>query len=339
MPADDVHIEWGDGSPPPQFAAMAHDAGDPESPGADARWAVARAGGAPAARLATYVRHDLTGAPGASGVIGHYAARDAASGVALLRDALSRLRAAGVRRVLGPMNGSTWARYRFALPSPPGAPDEPAFLGEPTNPDEYPAHFAAAGFRTAAMYESRIATVLAAENPRARAAEETAAARGIRVAPLELDAFEHTLHDLHALSVRAFAENAYYSPIDGATFGAMYRPMRGMLDPELVLLARAPDGELAGYAFAYVDPLARRDGHPDRLIVKTLATSPAWRSIGLGALLVERLHAAARRKGIGTIVHALMHATNNSVRISAHTARVFRQYALYEHAWSGEGGG
>ena len=331
MPPE-LRVEWGTGAPPPAFHAAAPIGSEAEAPGSDASWAVGFAGGQPLARLATYIRHDLTGAPGVSGIVGHYASRDAASGPRLLMAAVSRLREQGAARILGPMNGSTWARYRLALPPRPGEPDEPPFLGEPVNPQGYPAHFTMAGFRQAASYESRISSDLGIANPRALEGEAALAARGITIAPLQASRFDEELRDLHALSTRAFADNPYYSPIDAAAFEAMYRPMRELIDPGLVLLAREDEGRLAAYVFAYVDPLGRRAGTPDRLIVKTLATDPDRRGIGLGAVLVERLHAAARDRGLGAIVHALMHAANNSVKISAHTAQVFRRYALYEYS-------
>lgn len=321
--------EWGRGTPPPAFQAL--DGADPALPGSDADWAIAFSDGRPVARLATYVRRDLVGAPGETGLVGHYAATDADAAVELLRDATQRLRAAGVQRVLGPMNGTTWGRYRFAITERSDVTSAPPFLGEPVNPPEYPAHFTAAGFREAARYESWITRDIAAANPRAAAAEMTARDRGITIAPIDMARFEDELRDLHQMSVRAFASNLYYTPIGAEAFAAMYRPMRALLDPALVLLARNSDGSLIGYSFAYADPLSLEGGRPHRLIVKTLAVDPDWRSIGLGALLVERLHVAARRAGLSTVIHALMHVANDSMKISAHTAGLFRRYALYEH--------
>ena len=322
-------LEWGRGTPPPAFHAV--DAADRTAPGPDAEWAVAITGDRPVARLATYARRDLVGAPGETGLVGHYAATDAGAGAALLRDAARRLLAAGATRVFGPMNGSTWGRYRFAIAEVPGEMSEPPFLGEPVNPAEYPEHFAIAGFREAARYESRITRDVAVANPRAAAAEATARERGITIGPIDLARFEDELRDLHRFSVRAFAANLYYSPIGAEEFAAMYRPLRALLDPAMVLLARDANAALIGYAFAYADPLSLEGGRPHRLVVKTLAVDPAWRSIGLGALLVERLHAAARAAGLTAVIHALMHVANDSVKISAHTARLFRRYALYEH--------
>ena len=322
-------LEWGRGTPPSAFDEV--DDADSTAPASDAQWAIAFAHDRPVARLATYARRDLVGAPGETGLVGHYAATDADAAVALLRDATRRLLADGARRVLGPMNGSTWGRYRFATVEPSGETGAPPFLGEPVNPPDYPEHFARAGFREAARYESRITPDIAAANPRAAAAEATARSRGITIAPIDLARFEDELRDLHRFSLRAFAANLYYSPIGAEEFAAMYRPMRALLDPALVVLARDADASLIGYAFAYADPLSLKGGRPHRLILKTLAVDPAWRSIGLGALLVERLHAAARGAGLSAVIHALMHVANDSMKISAHTAQLFRRYALYEH--------
>ena len=322
-------LEGGRGTPPPSFHAV--DPADPTAPGPDADWAIAFDGNRPVARLATYAQRDLAGAPGESGLVGHYAATDADAAVALLRDATRRLLGSGARRVLGPMNGTTWARYRFARPESPDDAGEPPFLGEPVNRPEYPEHFIRAGFRETARYESRIMRDVSATNPRAAAAEATAHARGVTIAPIDLARFEDELRDLHGFSLRAFAANPYYSPIGAEEFAALYRPMRALLDPALVLLARDAEASLIAYAFAYADPLSPSGGRPHRLVVKTLAVDPAWRSIGLGALLVERLHAAARGAGLSSAIHALMHVSNDSVKISAHTAQPFRRYALYEH--------
>src|SRR5437660_524545 len=79
-------------------------------------------GDEPTAQCSLQVVEGLHGAPGRSGLIGHYEAVDAEAGTALLRHACQLLAAQGADRVLGPMNGSTWARYRLALPGLLGDP-------------------------------------------------------------------------------------------------------------------------------------------------------------------------------------------------------------------------
>jgi len=305
----------------------------PEAVHAGATCMLAMRGDLPLARCTTSVASDLHGAPGRSGLIGHYEALDRSAGVALLERARTDLAAAGVARVLGPMNGSTWARYRLALPAEPGDAefDPPCFLAEPRNPFEYPEHFEAAGLAVAARYESRLDDRPGDESPDARALAERVAAAGFRVRPLDPRHFDAELDALFDLSLEAFADNLYYTPLAREAFRAMYEPFRGRLDPDFVLLAHDAHGTLAAYQFAFPDPLSVRGGRPTRIVVKTVATARAARGQGLANHMLDRLRALAHARGYAAVIHALMHVTNFSMKMSGrHQSRVFRRYALYQ---------
>jgi GNAT superfamily N-acetyltransferase len=305
---------------------------EPVHPGA--RCMVAWNHGVPVARLSLAIASDLHGAPGPSGLIGHYERTDPTAGEPLLRRAVGQLRRSRVKRVLGPINGSTWGRYRLALPGEPweGEPER-AFLSEPLNPPDYAIDFTEAGFRVAATYESAIVESLAAADPRRAELAERVRARGAIIRPLDPARFDDELRAIYALSVGAFAENLYYSPIGFDEFRARYAPLRPLLDPELVRLAEDADGRMLGFVFAFPDALAMKGGRPTRVVLKTLATSPAARGLGLGTFLTDEVRRVAHEKGYASVIHALMQADNDSIRISRHSARVFRRYALY--AWSG----
>jgi GNAT superfamily N-acetyltransferase len=314
------------GADDPAFAAVRARVGYPladEPVTAGARCLVAYLGAEPAARCSVAMAQGLHGAPGRTGMIGHYEATDRAAGVAILAEALRIL--PGVDRVLGPINGSTWARYRLALPG-----DAPPFLSEPTNPPEYADDFAAAGFRVAAWYESARVTDLTTPDPRAADAPERLRARGVTVRALRPDRFDEEMEALFALTLEAFAENLYYSPITLAEFRARYTPLRPLLDPELVRLAEDEQGRLLGYVFAFPDLLTMSGGRPTRVVLKTLASARGARGLGLGTFLGDEIRRLAQERGYTEVIHALMHVQNASVGISRHTAGVFRRYALYE---------
>lgn len=287
---------------------------------------VAYAGGAPVARLAALVAPELHGAPGPSGLVGWYEAVDGEAGSALLARAGERLAGRGVARVLGPMNGSTWKRYRLALPPGPGEAAPAPFLTEPVNPPEYPAHFEAAGFSVAAEYESRLA-----ERPESGSDEAPGAdPGGVAITPLDPERFDDALREIFELSLSAFAGNPYYSPIGFEEFAAAYRGIRPVLDPALVRLARGEDGRLLAFVFAFPDPLDLAPDRPPRVVLKTLATAPEARGLGLGGRLTGEVHRAAFARGAPSVVHALMHVDNASQRISGHyRGEPFRRYALY----------
>jgi GNAT superfamily N-acetyltransferase len=320
-----VDVDPGDDAGLARFRSLdaAGPGGAPALPPGDARLVVGLRDGEAVARATARTAEALAGAPGRTGLIGHYEARDAEAGTRVLRECRDGLLAGSVDRIVGPMDGTTWDRYRLALPTP-GSTEPAPFLTEPTNPPGYAAHFEAAGFR---VYESRLVEDLAALDDRTAAVEERVAGRGIVLGGLDVDAFDETLEELHALSLRAFADNPYYSPIGLDRFRALYRPMAPHLDPDLVRIARV-DGQALGLVLAFPD-LLDPAGHPTRVVVKTLAVAPELRSLGLGSLLVHDVHRRAARKGFRSAIHALMHVANDSLKISRHGGAVLRRYALY----------
>lgn len=303
--------------------------------------------GVPRARAALLTCEGLTGAPGVTGMIAHFGAtgpeaREAA--IAVLREGTRRLLDGGADRVVGPMDGSTWDRYRLALSPPDGAPEPPPFLTEPVNPPEWPVWFEEAGFRPVERYLSRLVPLDALEE-RARGLDERLAEAGIGIVALDRSRFDAALDEIHALSLAAFAENPYYAPIGREVFRAMYEPVRQFLVPDLVLLARRGD-ELVGFVFGFpdlLDPAAREGtpggpggaggpgsrGRPTRVVAKSMAVAPDARGSGLGSLLLHEFNRRAAAAGFSAVIHALMHVENASHRISRRGGDVYREYALY----------
>ena len=304
-------------------------------PSGGEQW-IAWRGAVAVAGLEAFEARDLVASP-ATALVGRYVATDRDGGSALLRAAATALTVAGAARVLGPVDGSTWGRYRLALPpEDPAQVPEPPFLGEPTNPSHYVDDFTQSGFAPVAWYESSLLAPLTVADPRAAIAASAVADAGITIAPLALDGFDAALDGLYRLSLDAFARNPFYSPIDSAGFRALYEPVRTLIDPELVLLARDRARTIVGVAFAIPDVLGARAGRPGRVVLKTLAVTPVLRRLGLGALLVDGIRARAHALGFSAVIHALMHVDNASRRISERTAMPMRRYALF--AWGGPGG-
>lgn len=251
------------------------------------------------------------GAPAAT--IGTIAFCDVRAGERLLAEALARIRDTGRDRVLGPMAGDTWHSYRFVSETD----GTPPFLLEPTNRLHEPAIFAAAGFTPVARYFSA-KVALASIDPTPPPATDA-----VHIAPWDGANPEALIREVFALSTCAFAANAFYTPIAEAAFLAMYRPIMPMMRPELILVARRPDGTLAGYLFAipnYAEGLETRT-----VILKTYASLVP----GAGRQLVHAFHAAARALGFETVIHALIHDANRSAdRSRKEGGTVFRRYEL-----------
>lgn len=286
--------------------------------------------GEPVARCTLEHLPELDGMP--TTILGHYEARNAEAGIELLRRACAGAVETGSGRVVGPMNGSTWARYRLTLPPDPET--DPAevrpFLTEPQNPPGYPEQFRNAEFQVAALYESRIVPQLPVGRPRATALAKRVRSAGISVTTSQPDRFEAEVDELYHFSSRVFTGNAYYRPIPLALFRHGYAAMRPWLDPSLALLARDAEGRLVGFCFAFPDPLGSTVSER-RVVLKTLAAAPELVALGIGAHLADELHQRAAKQGYTAVVHALMHAENDSVKLSHRFgSRLFRRYALYQ---------
>lgn len=283
--------------------------------------------------LAWEVYEGLTGVDGRAGIVGFYHALDYEAGVSILREAQRLCVEAGATRVLGPMDGSTWAGYRFAFDDagfPPRNRKQP-FTFEPYNPPEYLAQFEAAGFRPAAYYQSRLAADIAEPRRGARALARRIANAGITVSPMEPHSAEQTLAEAWPICRDAFSNAPYYREIDFRRFREMYLGVLMRLGSDFILLARSAAGRLLGFALAAQNALIR-SWEPERwVILKTLAVAPDCGVWGLGTHLADEIHRMARERGFTGVVHALMNEGNASMRISLKfRSEPLRRYVLYE---------
>lgn len=255
---------------------------------------------------------DWEGAPAAT--VGGFACKSVAGGADVLAQALAYLRQQGARAVIGPMDGDTWHSYRFVTQSD----GSPAFLLEPGHVPLGNEVFEAAGFAQIGQYFSaRVRLADWAKAPPARSGD-------FRIVPWDGTDAEALFAQVHALSVEAFAANAFYKPISREAFLAMYMPMVPMLKRELIFFARRPDDSLAGFLFG--TPNYAEGPAPKSAILKTYASLAR----GAGGHLLHAFHVAAAAMGHDTVIHALMHDDNQSAqRSAAEGADVFRRYGLY----------
>ena len=277
------------------------------------------------ARCSLWERYDPSGTPVPDGLVGHYAAANADAGTELLEHASKRHQAKGHERVIGPMDKSTWHRYRLLT----DRGTEPTFFLEPDNPDEWPRHFIEAGFKPLATYTSSLNADLSQIDPRSDGRRSEFERNGITLRTLDMARFQDELAAIHELSLVAFARNFLYSPIQLEEFLASYAPIRTHLLPELVLLMEH-DERLVGFIFAIPDLLEPARGASMRtVIVKSMAVHPDYGGRGLGGILMDEVQRAAQNLGFERAIHALMQETNLSRRISSHYGTTIRRYTLY----------
>lgn len=249
----------------------------------------------------------------ATAAIGQFKCATPEAGTQLLAHVCATLAREGGQAVIGPMDGDTWHAYRLVSESD-GAPPFPL---EPVSGAADHAAFAAAGFRPISSYVSARAVLAAAIEPVAP-----------RVPGLTVEAWdganaEALIGQVFDMSLSAFQRNAFFKPITREAFIDLYRPIIPGLDRRLIVFARAPGGQIAGFLFAY--PNLFEQPRPRSLVIKTYASGMR----GAGRVMLDAVQRTARDSGFTHIIHALMHVDNQSLERSAlHGGKVFRRYAL-----------
>ena len=266
------------------------------------------------------------------GVIGHFASTRADAAVRLLDHACARLAEGGRTIAVGPMDGNTWRKYRLVT----DRGIEPPFFLEPENPVEWPRQFLTAGFSILASYSSALNDDLSRPTDDIEGIETRLAREGIRVRTLNGANPSTELSRIFELSRAGFAHNFLYTPIAEAEFLEQYRQILPFVRPELVYLAEQ-GGRLIGFLFTMPDLLeARRRGAATTIILKSIAVAPELAGRGLGRLLMAKAQRDAGALGFRRAIHALMHDTNISRRISQHSAQTMRRYGLFARGlWKG----
>jgi hypothetical protein len=245
--------------------------------------------------------------------IGEFDCKSAAVGEGVLIEACKMLGAEGFKAVIGPMDGDTWHKYRVVTASD----GSPPFLLEPASGPHDKAAFDSAGFAPLSCYVSARATLDEAIGP-----DQPVAIDGVSAMPWDGQDGERLIGTLFDMSAASFSNNAFFKPITKPEFLALYTPVMPVIDPRLVFFAFSGK-ELVGFLFGLPNHL--EGPRPNHVILKTYASARR----GVGHLLADSFHRAARDLGYSHAIHALMHVENVSLdRAKKHAGKVFREYAL-----------
>ncbi len=259
------------------------------------------------------------------GAIGHYFADGSESAALLLRHACREIGRRGAVLAVGPLDGSTWRRYRFITERGAARP----FFLEPDNPDDFPMHFIASGFSSYAHYVSALNPDIATRQLELGDLRAKFADLGVTVEALDLDGTGDPLDGIYRVACEAFADALLFTPIGFDEFVRMYGAMIAGIDPRLVLIARHA-GRIVGFVFCPPDLLGARDpAEIDTIVIKTVAVLPRTEYRGLGRLMIVEALTNAVDCGYRRAINALMHRTNRSCGISGECAQPMRAYQLF----------
>lgn len=256
------------------------------------------------------------------GFIGHYAASSLRAGMELLELADFELKRRGCNVAIGPVDGSTWRRYRLISESC----GERIFSLEPVNPLSWNKHFQGAGFKAVKTYESSINKDLDARDPDGKSLKSKMTRQGVKLRSLNVEDLSSDLEGIYRVTMEAMQHNFLFSPVDRASFLKEQMRLTSLADPELVVIAEKA-GTVVGYLFAYPDQNSA--AFEPRLIMKTIARKDDVKLKGLGRLLYQEVHSRAYEKGYREAVHALYSTGNTASEISSMYGEPIRTYALY----------
>ena len=202
------------------------------------------------------------------GAIGGFTSRDEVSSHEILKAACSALRKNGCETAVGPMNGNTWRRHRYVVESDGRGP----FLLEPRNTGACPEWWTGAGFEELSRYSSSVVPLDGSRGVSGKLLSRLDRS-GIRIRGISPENFEDDLRAIHSISLKSFAENFLYTPLEVEPFIAAYSKVRDHVRPEFVQIAER-EGVPCGFVFGIPDLEAAARGEKPALIVKTLAVDP-----------------------------------------------------------------
>jgi GNAT superfamily N-acetyltransferase len=217
--------------------------------------------------------------------------------------------------IVGPMNGSTWEEYRIQI-----AGSEDLFFTEIPSLPYYHLLWERVGFSVLHKYYSSVATIHKINSVGELPSH-------IRVRNISLENFSYDLKAICDLTNKAFTDNPFFTVVPENEFLQKYLPLKRYIKEAFVLLAKdIHTQQLLAYIFALPDVY---DKSNETLIIKTIAKHPSEQTKGLITVMLEELHKRAFEKGYRKMIHAFMHETNSSRKLSNRfEGNVFREYAL-----------
>ncbi|MGJ6981431.1 hypothetical protein ACSDQ9_13015 [Aestuariimicrobium soli] len=315
------------------------------SEGATTVGVIARHGDRPVGRIAVTLTHPTTSPEHADEAhVGFLQATDESVALRLFDWAATVAADSGRSRLVGPIDGSFWNRYRLKVS---GFERDPYFL-EPLNPPDHAAWFEAAGMSECGRWTSTFHDPVPAADldrllPRLRARRERFADwQFVHPRPGE---WELTLDRLHDLFHRLYADMPGYRPLSRRGFGVAFDGLRLVADPSMVWFA-VRDGVTEGFEVALPDhglglhpssgPTALRLGRalrgrfaPRRLRAERYVS--AWTGVtvpGLGAALIMELAQETLARGAGLV--GSLSAEHNPTAIYAKSLiTACNHYALF----------
>ena len=221
----------------------------------------------------------------------------------------------GKKKILGPIDLSFWARYRFCT-----SEDLP-YIGEPANKAYYQGLWEENGFKVSEEYISNFFDVAdeSFDSEKARKRLQSAKDEGYVFTHPNVDDFEKYLRDIYPVLIEGYKDFCGFKTISEEDFVKLYSPLKMVIDPEMVFLAYK-DGDLKGFLICLPDygNLLCKSRTPALLLSVMNVKSHAKRYVllymgvkrdclGLGSALSQQVVDRLKEKkasGISALIHS-----------------------------------
>lgn len=222
----------------------------------------------------------------------------------------------GIKTLQGPINGTIWYPYRFALP---GSSSIPLFQGELLCEDYY--H----GFFRNLPHAEEVSYYSAMRENFEDLIRITSPFHGGMLADSSLQLESHVtvssdmLKEIFELARGVFKTSWGYVPLSDEELLAYYS------EEKLKTLFRAytlrHNNNLIGFGTVFRE-------NDETLILKTLALDSSFQGKGLGNALIHRIHSDAQGHCM-RMIYALIRYENNVKRLPKDGASIFREYGAF----------
>jgi len=241
----------------------------------------------------------------------------------ILNHAYSKAKKLGAEIIIGPMEGSTWANYRFSLSN-----DIPNFFTEPFHHIYYNKQFTNIGFKLIEKYFSNSIKDLPYDDDFINIIGKKLKDKGLIVRNLDVTDLKNELYNIGAFTIEAFKKNLLYTPLKPEEFVAKYYKLKEYLVPELIFIAEDFNKVIHGIYFGIPDYF---DSESKTVIIKSIARkfdTPYKKDII--NLLMHKFRKQINISGFENEIHAFMHFNNSSRTVSErYEGKPFKTYGLY----------
>ncbi len=278
----------------------------------------------PKARYAIYNNPDLFyKGKKAISIGGYECVKDRYISKVILTHAKEKAKELGAEILIGPMEGSTWANYRFSLDN-----DKSNFFMEPYHYIYYNNQFTNFGFKKVEDYYTNYSNTLDYNEDFIKTTEKNFNDKGLFIRNMNKDKFEEELYKIGTFTIEAFKKNILYTQIKSEEFVEKYKNFKDYLLPEFVFIAEDSDKEIHGIYYGIPDYF---NPNPKTIIIKSIARklkTPYKKN--LINLMMHKFRKQMQTSGIEYEIHAFMHLDNASRNVSeSFSGKGLKSYALY----------